>query len=144
MEVSIYLKKYEELGDYFAPDFGRENKVLSEFKNDNPILSERQITEFKDILQSNRPIWNKYFVADLLYLYTPFSKDLLEPLVDCAIADEDPSFNRIFIRPTIISFGIDIVTNLVNEKGLGDSLKIEGINRLKYWLHPTENWITLP
>ena len=141
MEVYNYLEKYKQLGNYFAPDYEQENEVLSMFKKDSPTLSEKQVLEFKKIIQSNRPIQDKYFVADVLYLYTPFCEDLLDPLVDCAIANEDPSFNRIFIRPCIISFGIDIVNNLVNQKGKQDSSKLGGINRLKYWLHPKENWM---
>ncbi|HZG73447.1 MAG TPA: hypothetical protein VEY51_18065, partial [Chondromyces sp.] len=63
------------------------------------------------------------------------------PLVDCAIANQDQSFNRIFIRPCIVSFGIDRVKKIIEEKGEQDSSKLEGIERLKYWLHPKENWI---
>jgi len=141
MEVSDYLKLYKELGDYFAPDYEQENEVLSAFKKENPTLSIKQVLEFKTILQNSRPINDKYFVADVLYMYSSFSEDLLEPLVDCAIANQDPSFNRIFIRPCIVSFGIDRVKKIIEEKGEQDSSKLEGIERLKYWLHPKENWI---
>ena len=141
MEVPDYLKLYKELGSYFAPDYEQENEVLSAFKKENPILSEMQVLEFKDILQSSRPIDDKYFVADVLYLYATFSEDLLYPLVDCAIANEDPSFNRIFIRPCIISFGIDTVKEVIDKKGKQDNSKLQGIDRLKYWLHPKGNWM---
>ena len=141
MEVSDYLKLYKELGDYFAPDYEQENEVLSAFKKENPTLSIKQVLEFKTILQNSRPINDKYFVADVLYMYSSFSEDLLEPLVDCAIANQDQSFNRIFIRPCIVSFGIDRVKKIIEEKGEQDSSKLEGIERLKYWLHPKENWI---
>lgn len=140
MEVYNYLEQYKQLGNYFAPDHEQENEVLSMFKKNNPTLSEKYVLEFKNILQSNCSIEDKYFVADILYLYTPFSEDLLDPLTDCAIANEDPSFNRIFIRPCITSFGINTVNDLLTQKGEQDKSKLEGINRLKYWLHPPENW----
>ena len=142
MEISIYLKQYKELGNYFAPDYEQENEVLLKFKKDSPTLSEKQVAEFKNILQSNdRPLEDKYAIADLLYLFTPFSRELMDPMTDCAIDNKDPSFNRIFIRPCIMSFGIDEVNNLIDQKAKEDSTKLEGINRLRYWLHPTENWM---
>jgi hypothetical protein len=140
MEVSKYLNQYKNLNDYFAPDYEQENAVLTKFKNENPTLSDKQISEFKTILLNHFDIHDKYFVADLLYLYPSFSEELLNPLIDCAIAHEDPSFNRIFLRPCIISFGVDVVEELLNEKGNSDNSKLEGINRLRYWLHRPIFW----
>ena len=140
MEISNYLKEYKKLNNYFAPDYEQENEVLPEFKKENPTLSDTQILELKNILQSNSDIHDKYFVADLLYFYTPFDKNLLNPMIECAIAHEDPSFNRIFLRPCINSFGLDFVSALLTEKGENDNSKLDGIERLKYWLRPPGNW----
>jgi hypothetical protein len=96
--------------------------------------------ELKAISESKSTIDDKYFVADLLYLYPSFSRELLDPLIECAIAHKDPSFNRIFLRPCINSFGLENVTNLLIEKGNKDSSKMDGINRLKYWLRPPGKW----
>ena len=135
MEVSEYLKQYKDLNIYFAPDYEQENEVLAKFKNDNPHLSRNQISELKEILLSESDIQDKYFVADLLYLYPYFDQELFDPLIDCAIAHKDPSFNRIFLRPCIISFGVEAVEKLLDEKGNNDNSLLEGINRLRYWLY---------
>jgi len=135
MEVSEYLKQYKELNNYFAPDYEQENEVLTKFKNENPILSDKQVSELKAILQSESDIYDKYFVADLLYLYPDFSEELLNPLINCAIMHEDPSFNRIFLRPCILSFGVDVVEKILNKKVNEDDSLSDGINRLRYWLH---------
>ena len=140
MEVSEYLKQYKDLNNYFAPDYGQENEVLTKFKSEYPTLSDKQISELKSILLDNSDIHAKYFVADLLYLYPTFSEELLNPLIDCAIEHKDPSFNRIFLRPCIISFGVDVVEKLLIEKGNSDTSKLDGINRLKYWLHIPVKW----
>ncbi len=140
MGISIYLKQYKELKNYFAPDYEQENEVLMQFNKENPTLSDEQILELKNILQNNSSIYDKYFVADLLYLYMPFHKELLDPMIECAIAYKDPSFNRIFLRPCINSFGLEIVSDLLKEKGEIDNSKLEGIERLKYWLRPPGNW----
>ena len=135
MEVSEYLKQYKELNNYFAPDYEQENEILTKFKSENPILSDKQVSELKAILQSESDIYDKYFVADLLYLYPDFSEELLNPLINCAVAHEDPSFNRIFLRPCILSFGVDVVEKILNKKVNEDDSLSDGINRLRYWLH---------
>ena len=140
MRVSDYLRQYKDLNIYFAPDYEQENEVLNQFKKINPNLSDEQVMELKAILESTSTIDDKYFVADLLYLYPSFSRELMDPLIECAIAHEDPSFNRIFLRPCINSFGLENVTNLLNQKGNNDSSKMDGIIRLKYWLRPPGNW----
>lgn len=140
MEVSNYLKEYKDLNIYFAPDYEWENEVLDKFKTENPTLSSKQVEELKTILLNSTSIQDKYFVADILYLYPSFSKELFDPLIECAIAYEDPSFNRIFLRPCINSFGINTVTDCLKEKGEKDASKLEGIERLKYWLRPPSNW----
>lgn len=141
MEISTCLKDYKSLGEYFSQDYGRDNEVLSRFKQLNPELSARQVGELKEILENSASINDKYFASDLLYLYDSFSTDLLEPLLKCAIEHEDPSFNRVFLRPCIIVFGFDNVKNRLAEKDeTGNPTIKEGIKRLQYWLWPKENW----
>ncbi len=141
MEVSNYFKEYKDLGVYFAPDYEQENEVLARFKHIHPTLSEIHTQDLKNILQSSGSINDKYFVADLLYLYDTFSEDLLEPLINCAIADKDPSFNRIFLRPAIVAHGLDSVKKIILEKSKdNDPLIQEGIQKCQYWLH-AKDWM---
>ncbi|MFN7690821.1 MAG: hypothetical protein ACK5QU_07045, partial [Bacteroidota bacterium] len=98
MNIKTTLEKYKELGEYFSPEYDRDNEVLIEFKEGNPILSKLQTIELIELLLNKSENANKYFVADLLYLYDNFDKELLEPLITIAINFKDSSFNRIFIK----------------------------------------------
>jgi hypothetical protein len=74
-------------------------------------------------------------------LWLIYYTDLFEPLLKCAIEDEDPSFNRIFLRPCISAFGFDTVRKALAEKDETGNIPVqEDIKRLQYWLHPKENW----
>jgi hypothetical protein len=75
----------------------------------------------KNLLVNPSTSWpEKYFVADLLYLYKNFSEELFDPLLDTAIDYKDPSFNRIFLGPCLWSFGRKVVvTKLINKFDTG-------------------------
>jgi hypothetical protein len=139
MEIKTTLEKYKILGEYFAPDYEQDNDVLTEFWESNPNLTRQQTVELVDLLNSSTEIADKYFVADLLYLYDNFDKELLEPLIKTAINHKDPSFNRIFLRPCLTTFGVKAVADNLADKfnNVGIDERI-GISNLVYWLRPQE------
>jgi hypothetical protein len=140
MDIQTTLDNYKSLGDYFAPDYDQENEVLNSFRKENPTLSKQQTTQLIDILNRSNDISDKYFVADLLYLYDEFDQELLEPLLLTAINYKDPSFNRIFLRPCITAFGSKTVADSLADKfRKADILERIGIANLLYWLRPQEN-----
>lgn len=139
MDIKTTLVKYKALGDYFAPDYERDNDVLNEFKNNNANLGLQQVKYLVDLLENSNDIYDKYFVADLLYLYDNFDIDLFEPLVKISIYHKDPSFNRIFIRPCINTFGYTMVADkLITKYSNGSDSELEGLKRLLYWIRPEE------
>jgi len=140
MNIQSTLDNYKSLGEYFAPDYEQENEVLNNFKASHPSLSKDQTTQLVDILTSNGQIENKYFVADLLYLYDNFDIELLDPMLLTAINYGDPSFNRIFLRPCLKVFGTKQIADILADKfKKGDILQRIGISKLVYWLEPQEN-----
>jgi len=110
MTISEALTQYLEHGNYFDPEYGRENEVLNSFKKDNPVLSVPHAQELIAILEEPDDDWKrKYFVADLLYLYKSLPSQLLSPMLTTAVNYEDPSFNRIFLKPCLNAFGKQLV-----------------------------------
>ncbi|KAB1230181.1 hypothetical protein [Chryseobacterium viscerum] len=140
MQIKAALEKYKIIGDYFVPDYERENEVLTEFKANNQNLSEQQTVELVDLLQSDIEISDKYFVADLLYLYDSFNRELYETLLITAIHYKDPSFNRIFLRPCLRVFGTkEVVDTLSDRFNQANIIERIGISNLVYWLRIYEN-----
>jgi hypothetical protein len=140
MGIKTTFEKYKALSDYFAPDYERDNEVLTEFKKKKPILSRQQTIELIDLLKNNTEIDDKYFVADLLYLYDNFDREFLEPLIKTGINHKDPSFNRIFLRPCLKTFGVKTVAdNLADKFNRADITDRIGISNLVYWIKPEEN-----
>lgn len=140
MEIKAALEKYKIIGKYFDPDYERENEALTEFKASNQNLSDQQTAELLNLLQSDSEMPDKYFVADLLYLYNSFSRDLFESLLTTAIHYKDPSFNRIFLIPCLNAFGTKAVANyLAYQFSKGDIIERIGISNLIYWLKPQGN-----
>lgn len=143
MEIKATIIKYKEFGDFFSPEYGCENEVLNEFKRLNQKLREDQKFQLIEILKTGVDNQEKYFVADLLYLYNDFDIELLEPMIFTAIKHKDPSFNRIFLNPCINRFGIKTVIEILKVKFMeGDILCRIGIVNLAYWLRPQEVGVT--
>lgn len=139
MDIKTALAKYKALAQYFAPDYEQDNEVLSEFKKNNPYISNQHSIELIDIL-NNSIDEDKYFVADLLYLYNSFGGELLEALLKTAINHTDPSFNRIFLRPCLMAFGTKTIANNLADKFNKASIEERiGISNLVYWFRPQEN-----
>jgi hypothetical protein len=140
MDIKTTLENYKILGGYLAPDYEPDNNVLTQFKESNPILSGQHTVELVDLLNNSNEITDKYFVADLLFLYDNFDKELLEPLIKTAINHKDPSFNRIFLRPCLTTFGVKAVADHLADKFNKVDIKERiGISNLVYWLRPKEN-----
>lgn len=140
MDIKTTLEKYKILGDYFAPDYEQDNEVLSKFKVNNPDLTRQHTVELIDILKNSNEITDKYFVADLLYLYDSFDIEFFEPLIKTAINHKDPSFNRIFLRPCMKMFGVKTVAENFADKFVKVGIEERiGISNLVYWLRPQEN-----
>lgn len=130
------VEKYLDYGQFFLPDYGRDNAVLREFKTGNPTLSVLHTHELIEILNEENGNWRrKYFVADLLYHYDEFDALLMSPMLQAAIDFQDPSFNRIFIRLCLRSFGSQKVCRWLLTKFEHATLRENiGILRLLYWL----------
>lgn len=123
-----------DLRSYFGPDYGRTAPVLIKFKQTFPLLEDHQVLELKRIL-AMRPVGADHIIAaDLLYMYRPIPAVLFEPMMDCAIDYEDPSFNRVFLRPCMKAFGDKAVADMLLKKfRQGDTTRKDGIVRLLYW-----------
>lgn len=135
MDIKNTLEKYKTIASYFDPEYNRENDALTEFKANNPILSKHQSIELINLLQNNSVYTEKYFVADLLYLYDNFSKEILESLINTAINHKDPSLNRIFLIPCLKAYGIKVVTHILADRfAKADIIECIGISKLAYWL----------
>jgi len=140
MSIQTALDNYKSLGNYFAPDYEQDNEVLTDFKKENPVLVKEQTNQLIEILDNSEDITEKYFVADLLYLFDNFDIELLTPMLRTAINFKDPSFNRIFLRPCINAFGTKIVSESLAENFSSGSLEERiSISSLLYWLHPCDN-----
>lgn len=137
MNIKETLENYIEKGEFFSPDYERDNEILKDFKENNPTLDQEQINELVMILKDFNNEWKtKYFVADLLYYYDKFGHDLMEPMLNLAINYKDPSFNRIFLRPCLRSFGDSEVIQWLIEKINNSTIEEKkGIANLLYWLN---------
>ncbi|MEV4886304.1 hypothetical protein MRBLMN1_004864 [Chitinophaga ginsengisegetis] len=135
MQIQACLEEYKLLKEYFEPDYKRRNKALITFKLKHPTLLDEHVYDLKKILDTKTVGPDQYFVADLLYLYRGFSRELFEPMINCAIIYREPSFSRIFLRPCMSTFGVKDVADLLTEKFLiGDFVTQIGISYLLYWL----------
>ena len=140
MDIKTTLDNYKFLGEYFSPDYEQDNQVLLDFKRHNPTLSKKQSNQLIDILKTSKDQIEKYFVADLLYLFDNFDIELLNPMLTTAINYKDPSFNRIFLRPCVNVFGTKKVAEILTKHFInGDIEERISISSLLYWLHPQDN-----
>lgn len=128
---AAYLKS----GEFFNPDYGRENEVLSTYKTSQGSLSETDAITLIDLLKSKTDWEEKFFVADLLYLYPDFPEALVDPMLHCAVTYPDPSFDRIFLRPCLKRIGVSaVVDKLINVLDKGTVVERMGVAQLAYWI----------
>jgi hypothetical protein len=140
MTIEESLIQYKQLADFFSPEYDRENEVLKSFKKNNKHLSHSQTLELQSLLKDSNDWQDKYFVADLLYLYKKFDWILAESLLNCAIEFKDPSFNRIFLIPCLRVFGAKKISLVLRDKFIrGDLVTRIGISSLCYWIRPKKD-----
>jgi hypothetical protein len=140
MKIEDTKRKYVKNGDLFSQEYERENPILEKFKENYPSLCQNQTEELIGILCAQTDWMNKIFVADLLYLYDDIHSSLMNPLLDCAIHYQDPSFNKVFLIPCIRNFGIkNIAENLSDRFQHGDLIERINISKLIYWLKEYDN-----
>jgi hypothetical protein len=140
MKLSTVIKEYLKAGDFFAPDYERDNKVLNRFKQDSPELSSTETKELMSILKKSKDWPSKFFVADLLYLYDSFDIELLDPLLESAILYPDAGFNRIFLRPGLKTFGTELISERLAQKFVeADIIRKIRISSLVYWIEKEDN-----
>jgi hypothetical protein len=139
MTINQAIADYLKLAEFFNLDYGSENEVLSSFKAVHPSLTGPQATDLVDVLRSESD-WNlKFFVADLLYLYPDFPEVLIEPMLQCAVTYQDPSFDRIFLRPCVKRVGVAaVVKRLVRYLEEGTARERMGVTWLSYHIRGSE------
>ena len=139
MNIDTAIELYKAEANFFAPDYNQDNQTLFNFKKEHPTIAGSETDRLKQILLSGA--WEeKFFVADLLYLYDDFDVKLLDPMIENAISYGDPSFNRIFLRPCLRVFGVATVSNLLAEKFVpSDAFRKIRISSLVYWLEKTSD-----
>ncbi|HKC35786.1 MAG TPA: hypothetical protein VKB95_06975, partial [Chitinophagaceae bacterium] len=64
MNLAKAIRDYKESGNYFAPDYERDNEVLSQFKTDSSQLSLSDTEALIAILKNSGDWDDKFFVAD--------------------------------------------------------------------------------
>jgi len=140
MTLEQTIADYNKLGEFFSPDYGRENEVLSAYKSEHGSLSDMQVNTLIDILNSKDDWTEKFFVADLLYLYPDFPVALVDPMLYCAVTYQDPSFDRIFLRPCMNRIGTrTVVDKLISYLETGTMKERMGVTLLSYWIRGDES-----
>ena len=140
MTIDETYRKYLERGEFNNPDYEREDKILESFKAKNDQLSKAQESKLVEYLERDSQDWkSQYFVADLLYFYSDFSQPLMKSMLQTGVSHQDPSFNRVFLRPCVRSDKKKEAMHWLKEK-LKTGILIEriGVSNLYYWLG-TEN-----
>jgi len=98
-------------------------------------FSEKDVETLKEFLLENDKKW---FVANLLDNLDSFPIELLQPMLNAAVDEPDPSFNNEFIKPCRRVFGyVDIQRILLNIFRSGDKRKKIGVLKSLYWARRT-------
>jgi hypothetical protein len=140
MKIAAAIKEYIRSGNFSAPDYEQDNKILSRFKKDSPELSALESRELIKILKKADEWPKKLFAADLLYLYDSFDIEILDPLIENAIIYPDTSFNRIFLRPALRVFGTELISEILAQKFVeGEIIRKIRISSLVYWIEREDN-----
>jgi hypothetical protein len=136
-----YLYQYLAEGNYWDPEYERENQLLDNFVTEYPFLNKEQVYFFIEILTDKSYRWEeRFFVADILYLYSDFDTALIEPMLNTAIEYTDPSFTRLFLHPCIPVIGYEyIISTLISKFQAGSFTTRVGIANLSYWVRPDES-----
>ena len=128
----VYQKQLDNLRK--NNHYGRP-QVLRQFRMQFKGFSDNDISLLKSFLVDNDKKW---FVAHLLDNLDIFPLDLLEPMLQAAVNEPDPSFNIDFINPCRRLFDyVDIQKILLDTFLRGNKEKKIGVLKALYWARPT-------
>jgi hypothetical protein len=128
----VYQKQLDNLRK--NNHYGRP-QVLRQFRMQFKGFSDNDISLLKSFLVDNDKKW---FVAHLLDNLDTFPVDLLNPMLQAAVNEPDPSFNNEFVKPCRRVFDyVDIQTVLLDTFRSGDKDKKIGVLKVLYWARPT-------
>lgn len=134
----VYQKQLDNLRK--NNHYGRP-QVLRQFRMQFKGFSDNDIALLKSFLVDNDKKW---FVAHLLDNLETFPVDFLNPMLQAAVNEPDPSFNNDFVKPCRRVFDyVDILNILLNTFRSGDQdIKI-GVLKVLYWARPTVYFLTV-
>jgi hypothetical protein len=135
MEILQTFNVYQEQLDTIRKNnyYGRP-LVLRHFRIEFKSFNEEDIVLLKSFLKDNNKKW---FVAHLLDNLDTFPNDLLEPMLQAAVNETDPSFNNDFIKPCRRVFDYAEIQNILLEIFCnGDNDKKKGVLKALYWARP--------
>jgi hypothetical protein len=128
----VYQKQFENLRR--SNHHGRP-QVLRQYRMQFKGFSKQDIEKLKEFLLDNEKKW---FVAHLLDHLDSFPLELLQPMLNAAVDEPDPSFNRFFIEPCRRVFDyVDVQKILLDIFCNGDKDKKIGVLKSLYWARRT-------
>lgn len=136
MDILHTFEVYQKQRDNLRRDnhYGRP-QVLRQFRMKFKGFSANDISLLKSFLVDNDKKW---FVAHLLDNLDTFPVDLLDPMVQAAVNEPDPSFNNDFVKPCRRVFDyVDILNILLDTFRSNDIDKKIGVLKVLYWARPT-------
>ncbi|WP_020531058.1 hypothetical protein [Flexithrix dorotheae] len=129
----LYNKWNDQLkrGEIRADGIFSFPEIVYEIRESNKIWNDKDINCFTEYLKNNDYKW---FVANLFALQENIPEQLLEPFINAAIDEPDPSFNRKFINPCLRVFGFEKVFELLDKRFLEGNKPIKiGVCNAYYW-----------
>ncbi|WP_396617479.1 hypothetical protein ACHZ97_09455 [Lysobacter soli] len=79
----------------------------------------------------------KWFVARILARVSPVPRALLDPLLEAALREPNPSANRLFIDPCVRTFGRNAVGERLTALAGMDDFANVGLEHALYWVNRT-------
>lgn len=127
-----YKQQYALIRQY--NHYGRP-RVLKTFRYTFCGFSQGDIVFLKQLLKQDE---SKWFVAELLESLESFPEALLEPMLEAAVNEPDPSFNKIFVQPCRRVLGFEATEILLLRWFReGDCARKISIIKAFYWNRPT-------
>ncbi|MBT28293.1 MAG: hypothetical protein CMO01_01440 [Thalassobius sp.] len=134
--IDKFFQEYINIDNFHELEYGRDIEVLRTFKKEYPIINYDLQKQLIDCLNTKH---KQEFVGDLMYYYDQIPDMLINKLLIVAINYKDPSFNRIFINPSIKAIGTKkIIDKLVILFKTADKKTKIGISKLFYWINPLD------
>lgn len=142
MDILHTFELYQlQLEDIHANESWTRPQVLRAFRGQFQRFSAADISTLITFLTENRKKW---FVAELLNHLDTFPIDLLKPMINAAVNEPDPGFNKVFINPCRRVFGYLEIHNILLEIFReGDKILKIGVLKAFYWARPTVYTLTV-